>query len=71
MESDMQTTGIAGLRFIQNLSLLRSANEQPKLAGELITKTIESLQKQTARTPASVSDIASSPAKGRIVDITA
>jgi hypothetical protein len=66
----MQTTGIAGIRFIQNLSLLKSVNEQPKLAGELITKTVESLQKQNAQTPAPISDSTSFPAKGKIIDVT-
>ena len=35
-----------------NLSVLKSANEQPHLAGELISKTIEGLmQTQTVQTP--------------------
>lgn len=52
-----------------NISVLKSANEQPHLAGELISKTIEGLvQAQTVQTP--VQPVAPS-GTGTIVNTTA
>ncbi|WP_306549494.1 hypothetical protein [Desulfobulbus sp.] len=52
-----------------NLSVLKSANEQPHLAGELISKTIEGLmQTQTVQTP--VQPVAPS-GTGTIINTTA
>ena len=55
-----------------NLSVLKSANEQPHLAGELISKTIEGLmQTPTVQTPVQpVAPVAPS-GTGTIVNTTA
>jgi hypothetical protein len=55
-----------------NRSILKSANEQPRLAGELISKTIEGLmQAQTAQTPVPSAAPIAAAGKGTIVNITA
>jgi len=55
-----------------NLSVLKSANEQPHLVGELISKTIEGLmQTQTVQTPVQpVAPVAPS-GTGTIINTTA
>jgi hypothetical protein len=70
-ESNMQTTGIAGQLFLSSLYILKAANEQPKLAAELISKTIEDLQKQNTQTPAAPVDIPDTTGKGKIINVTA
>lgn len=55
-----------------NMSILKSANEQPHLAGELISKTVEGLmQAQTSQTPVPSAAPLATSGKGTIVNITA
>ena len=65
----MQTTGIAYQNGLNSLSVLKTANEQPKLAGELIAKTVEGMQSQNAPTP--VQPINFSTGTGQIINTTA
>ncbi len=67
----MQTPSIANLRLIIGLYVLKSANEQPKLAGELIDKTEANLQKQGVQSPAKPVDVSGNTGSGRIIDIKA
>lgn len=55
-----------------NLSVLKSANEQPHLAGELISKTIEGLmQTQTVQTPVQPVVPVAPSGTGTIINTTA
>jgi hypothetical protein len=55
-----------------NMSILKSANEQPHLAGELISKTVEGLMRaQAMQTPVSSPAPLAASGKGTIVNITA
>ena len=65
----MQTAGIPYQKPLNGLSLLKTANEQPKLAGELISRTVESMQSQNAPTP--VQPIHVSTGTGKIINTTA
>jgi hypothetical protein len=48
----MQIASVANAGSTASLSVLKSANEQPALAGELISKTVEGLiQAQAAQMP--------------------
>ena len=65
----MQTAGIPYQKPLNSLSVLKTANEQPKLAGELISKTVESMQSQNAPTP--IQPIHASTGMGKIINTTA
>lgn len=67
----MQTTGIPNQKPMSGISVLKTANEQPKLAGELISKTVESMRNQRAQTPAQPADISSITGTGTIINTTA
>lgn len=67
----MQTPSIANLRLIIGLSVLKSANEQPKLAGELIDKTVANLQKLDVQSPPQPVGVSGHTGSGRIIDIIA
>jgi hypothetical protein len=67
----MQTTGIPYQKPMSGISVLKTANEQPKLAGELISKTVESMRNQRAQTPAQPADISGITGKGTIINTTA
>jgi hypothetical protein len=55
-----------------NMSILKSANEQPHLAGELISKTVEGLmQAQASQTSVPSAAPLATSGKGTIVNITA
>lgn len=51
------------------LGLLRAANEQPKLALELILQTVEANSKSTGQRPTSAPPAVSG--KGQVINITA
>jgi hypothetical protein len=49
----MQVTGLSNANVLISGSVLRTANEQPQLAGELISKAVASMmQTQNVQTPA-------------------
>jgi hypothetical protein len=70
-EYTMQTTGILYQKPMHTISLLRAADEQPKLAGELISKTVENMRNQKAQTPAEPTDISGITGTGKIVNTAA
>ena len=54
------------------LSILKSANEQPRLAGELISRTVENMvQIQAAQSPAQPLAISEITGIGKIINTTA
>ena len=54
------------------MSLLKSANEQPKLAGELISRTVDNMvQAQTVQSPAQRIDMSEISGTGKLINITA
>jgi hypothetical protein len=65
----MQIAGIPYQKSLNSLSVLKTANEQPNLAGELISKTVEGMQSQNAPTPAQPIHV--STGTGRIINTTA
>jgi hypothetical protein len=68
----MQTTGVSNLTTSGSMSMLKSANEQPKLAGELISRTVEGMmQIQSAQSPAQRIDISEISGTGKIINIKA
>lgn len=55
-----------------NITILKSANEQPQLAGELISKTVEGIiQIQSAQSSAQHIDMSGFSGTGKIINITA
>jgi len=55
-----------------DLSILKSANQQPELAGDLIAKTVASMsQTQTAQSPAQSIDMSKITGTGKIINVTA
>jgi hypothetical protein len=68
----MQIAGSSTSAFPAGLSILKSASQQPELAGDLIAKTVEAMvQTQTAQSPAQAIDISKITGTGKIIDITA
>jgi len=68
----MQIAGVNNLTSPGSMSILKSANEQPKLAGELISRTVESMmQIQSAQSPVQRIDISEITGTGKIIDIKA
>lgn len=68
----MQIASAGSLTFLASMSMLKSANEQPQLAGELISRTVEAMmQIQSAQSPAQHIDISEISGTGKIVNITA
>ncbi|MFT5702393.1 MAG: hypothetical protein ACI8ZB_005313 [Desulforhopalus sp.] len=54
------------------LSILKSAQQQTELAGDLIAKTVSSMsQMQTTQSPAQSTDISEITGTGKIINITA
>ncbi len=68
----MQVNGTNTPPLAGSVAMLKSANEQTKLAGDLISKTVESMaQIQAAQSPAQRMDIAEITGIGQIINITA
>ncbi len=68
----MQITGTNNSAASASVSLLKSANEQPKLAGELISRTVDNMvQMQAAQSPAQRIDMSEISGTGKIINITA
>lgn len=68
----MQIASVGNLTSSGSMSMLKSANEQPKLAGELISKTVEGMmQNQSVQSPAQHIDISEISGTGKIINITA
>ncbi|MBU1565530.1 MAG: hypothetical protein KJ630_07865 [Proteobacteria bacterium] len=68
----MEITGTNNSAASASVSVLKSANEQAKLAGELISRTVESMmQIQAAQSPAQRTDIWEFSGAGKIINITA
>jgi hypothetical protein len=68
----MQIAGTRNTPSSGSISILKSANEQPKLAGELISKTVEGMaQIQSAQTPAQPVDMSGITGTGTLINIKA
>jgi hypothetical protein len=67
----MQITYIPYQKSLTGLSVLKAANEQPQLAGELISKTVESMRSQNAQTPVQQTDVSGITGTGKIINTTA
>ncbi len=68
----METTGISGSKVFSGGSVLKTANEQPRLAGELISKTVEGMiQNQYAQASAQPVDVSAITGTGKIINTTA
>lgn len=68
----MQIAGTRNTASSGSISILKSANEQPKLAGELISKTVEGMvQIQSAQSPAQRIDISGITGTGTLINIKA
>ena len=68
----MQITGTNSSAASASMSLLKSANEQPKLAGELISRTVDNMvQAQTVQSPAQRIDMSEISGTGKLINITA
>lgn len=68
----VQITSSSNVNSAANLSLLKSANLQPTLAGELISKTVEGLmQAQSAQTPPQPVLFSTATGTGGIIDTSA
>jgi hypothetical protein len=53
-------------------SILKSANQQPELAGDLIAKTVAGIsQTQTAQAPVQSTDMSKITGTGKIINTTA
>jgi hypothetical protein len=70
-EENMQITDIPYQKSLTGISVLKTANEQPRLAGELISKTVEGMHSQTAQTPVQPTDISGITGTGKIINTTA
>ena len=67
----MQVAGISISAASAGMSILKSANEQPKLAGELISKTVEAMgQIQAGQTPSQPVAAANTSTTRNIINIT-
>jgi hypothetical protein len=67
----MEPTGMSGLKLISAASILKTANEQPRLAGELISTTVQNMASRSAQTPVQAVDILEITGTGQIINITA
>lgn len=68
----MQIPGTSSSALPTSLSILKSANQQPELAGDLIAKTVAGMsQMSTAQSPAQSNDISEITGTGKIINITA
>ena len=69
----MQITGIANLKELISGAVLRATNEQPQLAGDLISKTVAGLmqQSQTVQSPGQPVPVSGMPETGSIINTTA
>jgi len=68
----MQIPGKSNSALSAGLSILKSANQQPELAGDLIAKTVAGMsQMQTAQSQAQSIDMSEITGTGKIINITA
>ncbi len=68
----MQITGTSNSALPADLSILKSANKQPELAGDLIAKAVAGIsQMQISQSPALSIDISKITGTGKIINITA
>jgi len=68
----MQIPGTSNSALSVGLPILQSANQQPKLAGDLIAKTVAGMsQMQTTQSLAQSVDMSGITGTGKIVNITA
>lgn len=68
----MQIMPVTHVNSAVNLSILKSANEQPNLAGELINKTVEGLmQTQLAQVQTPLYDFSALARTGSIINTAA
>ncbi len=68
----MQISGTSATSSSVGLSILKSANQQPELAGDLIAKTLADMaQMQTGQSSAQPIDISEITGTGKIINITA
>ena len=68
----MQITELGNSASSSGAFILKSANEQPKLAGELISRTVENMvQIQAAQSPAQRIDISEITGIGKVINTTA
>jgi len=68
----MQITGIANLKELISGAVLRATNEQPQLAGDLISKTVAGLmQNQTVQSSGQPVPVSGMPETGGIINTTA
>jgi hypothetical protein len=68
----MEISGISNVKYFNGVSVLKTANEQPRLAGELISKSIESMiQNQYTPTAGQSVDLSSVTGTGKIINTTA
>ena len=67
----MQTTSISNPKVLSSVSVLKAANEQPQLAGDLISKTVENMQSQSVQAAAQPIDVSGLIGTGNIINITA
>ena len=68
----MQITGVDNLQLSISGSVLRSANEQPQLASELINKAVEGMrQTQNLQSPAQPVAVSGKTTTGTIINTTA
>ena len=68
----MEITGISNSQSLRGVSVLKTANEQSRLAGELISKSVENMI-QNQYTPASAQpvDVSGITGTGKIINTTA
>lgn len=68
----MQIMPVTHVNSAVNLSILKSANEQPNLAGELISKTVEGLmQAQLAQVQTPLYDVSALAGTGSTINTAA
>jgi hypothetical protein len=71
--ADMEVTGMSGSQSFSALSVLKTANEQPRLAGELISKSVDAMMQNqsVARSSVQPVDVSGITGTGRIINTTA
>lgn len=68
----MQISGTSATSSSVGLSILKSANRQPELAGDLIAKTLAGMaQMQTGQSSVQPVDISKITGTGKLINITA
>ena len=69
----MQISAASNPATMYSLSMIKTANEQPKLAGDLISKTIDGMQQvqQAVQSPAQPVAAPADSGKGTLINITA